>query len=156
LDFVYIRGPIRIVFEIDGYGPHLRDISRRQFCDQWVRQMHLTNDNWIVVRIGYDDVKERPRIWIGLLQQMMGRLFGNPEQQLTQMDYLEREVIRFAIREGRPIKLREVQAILQCGPKFARQIILSLVDKKWLMNAGGGKDRIHFWQLNADNKHLPF
>jgi hypothetical protein len=156
LDFVYIRGPIRIVFEIDGYGPHLRDISRRQFCDQWVRQMHLTNDNWIVVRIGYDDVKERPRIWIGLLQQMMGRLFGNPEQQLTQMDYLEREVIRFAIREGRPIKLREVQAILQCGPKFARQIILSLVEKKWLMNAGGGKERIHFWQLNADNKHLPF
>jgi hypothetical protein len=74
LDFVFIRGPIKIVFEIDGYGPHLRDISRRQFCDQWVRQMHLTNDNWIVVRIGYDDVKERPRLWISLIQQMMGRL----------------------------------------------------------------------------------
>jgi hypothetical protein len=155
LDFVYIRGPIRIVFEIDGYGPHLRDISRRQFCDQWVRQMHLTNDNWIVVRIGYDDVKERSRLWIGLLQQMMGRLFGNQEQQLTQVDYLERELIRFAIRVDRPIKLQDVQIFFSFGYRAARAVIDRLVAKQWLLPAGGGKARIHSWELNVNNKQLP-
>lgn len=154
LDYVFIRGPIRIVFEIDGYGPHLRDISRRQFCDQWVRQMHLINDNWIVVRIGFDDVKERPRLWIGLLQQMLGRLFGNPEQHLTLLDFMEKEVIRFAMRVDRPIKLKELQITLQCGPKFARGIVLRLVEKNWLLGAGGGKKRIHFWQLNSELKNL--
>jgi hypothetical protein len=155
LDFVFIRGPIKIVFEIDGYGPHLRDISRRQFCDQWVRQMHLTNDNWIVVRIGYDDVKERPRLWISLILQMMGRLFGNPDKQLTEVDCIEREVIRYALRVNCPIKLKDVQSVLQCGPRSARGIVHCLVEKKWLISAGGGKERIHFWQLNVDNKHIP-
>ena len=89
---------------------------------------------WMDVRIGYDDIKERPRIWIGLLQQMMGRLFGNPEQQLTQVDYLEREVIRFMIRQGRPIKLRNVQDILQCGPKYARRSL-----KGSYSDEGGGE-----------------
>ncbi|QGQ94839.1 DNA-binding response regulator [Paenibacillus psychroresistens] len=155
LDFVYIRGPIRIVFEIDGYGPHLRDISRRQFCDERVRQMHLTNDNWIVIRIGFDDIKERPRLWIGLLQQMMGRLFGNPEQQLTQVDYLEREVIRFAIRENRAIKLRDLEKLFSFRYRAARTVIDRLVAKQWLIPASGGKERVHSWEVNVNNKQLP-
>jgi hypothetical protein len=154
LDFVYIRGPIRIVFEIDGYGPHLRDISRRQFCDQWVRQMQLTNDNWIIVRIGFDDVKERPQLWIGLIQQMMGRLFGNPEQQLTKVDYMEREVVRFAIRVDRTIKLKDVENLFSIGYRPARGVIDGLVLKKWLMPTGGGKERIHTWELNVNNKQI--
>ncbi|MBD2867537.1 hypothetical protein [Paenibacillus arenilitoris] len=67
IDFAYIRSHVRIAIEIDGYGTHLRHVTRRQFCDQWVRQMHLTNDNWTVVRIGYDDIEQRPRLWQQLL-----------------------------------------------------------------------------------------
>jgi hypothetical protein len=41
LDFAYIRPPVRIAIEADGFRNHTRDLSRRQFCDQWVRQLHL-------------------------------------------------------------------------------------------------------------------
>lgn len=76
IDLAYVRAPFKIAFEIDGFGPHVRDLSRRQFADQWVRHMHLINDGWIVVRIGYDDVKERPRLWQQLIAQLIGRLYG--------------------------------------------------------------------------------
>src|SRR5690606_32929827 len=92
LDFAYIRGSIRIAIEIDGYGTHLANISRRQFCDQWVRHMHLLNDNWIVIRIGYDDIAERPRLWIQLLQQMIGRLFGDEYGPGASLSAEERDI----------------------------------------------------------------
>ncbi|MFC4769981.1 DNA-binding response regulator [Effusibacillus consociatus] len=41
LDFAYIRPYFRVAFEIDGYGPHGRDLSRWQFSDQCQRQNHL-------------------------------------------------------------------------------------------------------------------
>ncbi|WP_052486900.1 hypothetical protein [Gordoniibacillus kamchatkensis] len=48
--------------------------------------MHLLNDGWIVVRIGYDDVRERPRLWQQLLQQMMGRLFGDGQKPMKEAE----------------------------------------------------------------------
>ncbi|WP_342779106.1 hypothetical protein [Paenibacillus hemerocallicola] len=50
LDFAYIRFPYRIGIEIDGYGPHLRDVSRTHFADQLMRQNHLVIDGWRVIR----------------------------------------------------------------------------------------------------------
>jgi hypothetical protein len=156
IDLAYIRPPVRIAIEVDGYGPHSRDISRRQFCDQWVRQMHLLNDHWIVIRIGYDDVRDRPRLWQQLLQQMIGRFFGNAETQLSEAKRNEREVLRLVFRANRPIKLHDVKTAIPCSYRFARAIIESLVDKNWLIPTGGGTKRIHFWKLNDTNKHLPW
>ncbi|WP_276354705.1 hypothetical protein [Cohnella caldifontis] len=39
-----------------------------EFCDERIRHMHLVNDGWIVIRIGYDDIVERPRPWRQLLR----------------------------------------------------------------------------------------
>lgn len=119
LDFAYIRPPVRIAIEVDGYGPHLKNISRRQFCDQWIRQMHLINDNWIVVRIGYDDLNERPRLWQQLFQQMFGRMFGDHDKHVCEADCIEREIIRLAIRLGRPIKLKDIRLTFECGYRHA-------------------------------------
>lgn len=58
LDFAYIRGGIRIAFEIDPYGTHYDKLDRRQYSNQWVRHMHLVNDGWIIVRISLDDIRE--------------------------------------------------------------------------------------------------
>jgi hypothetical protein len=155
LDFAYIRPPMKIAIEVDGYGPHLRDISRRQFCDQWVRQMHLINDSWVVVRIGYDDIKERPRLWQQLFQQMIGRWFGDPGRQLQKIDCMEREVVRLGLRLSRPIKLKDVETELQCGYRYARKVMQNLVEKQWVVPTGSGTQRIHSWRLNIDNKHIP-
>lgn len=152
LDFAYIRSGIRIAIEVDGYGPHYRSLSRKEFCDQWVRQMHLINDNWIVVRIGYDDVIERPRMWQQLLQQMIGTLFGNDDSQSSSLTVREREIVKLSLRMDRPIKLSDVKALLHCQYRSARSHLQRLQEKGWLIPVGTGKTRTHFCRPNPERK----
>jgi hypothetical protein len=79
----------------------------------------------------------------------------NPEQQLTEMDCIEREIIQYALRVNRPIKLKDVQTLFTFGYRAAKGVIDGLVEKQQLIPAGGGKARIHSWELNVNNKHLP-
>lgn len=151
IDFAYIRSNIKIAIEVDGYGPHMRNLSRRQFCDQWIRQMHLQNDNWIVIRIGYDDIEQRPRLWQQLLQQMIGRLFGDMDAH-DELNASERDILRLAYRLDRSLQLADVKMTLQCGYQTARKHLLQLEHKGWLRAADGGPKRIHSWRLNTSSR----
>ncbi|WP_336785275.1 DNA-binding response regulator [Paenibacillus sp. MMO-177] len=92
LDFAYVRHPYRIAIEIDGYGPHCRDIDRRGFADRLLRQNHLMLDGWVVLRFSFDDVKERPRQCQQMLQQMLGKLYS--QEAGKDMTLHQREIIR--------------------------------------------------------------
>lgn len=154
IDFAYIRPPIRIAIEVDGYGPHLRDISRRQFCDERIRQMHLTNDGWIVIRIGYDDLTERPKVWQQLLLQLIGSLFGSGDGAPELYSH-EREIVRLALRLGRPIKLPDVQQHLGCGYRASRKWMDRLEQTGLFRPIGGSAARAHAWTLDENNPRIP-
>jgi hypothetical protein len=55
LDNAYIRPTIRICLKIDGYGPHLKTISRGQFSDSLERPV----GDLTVIRFTNDQVKEK-------------------------------------------------------------------------------------------------
>lgn len=150
IDLAYVRAPFKIAIEIDGYGPHVRDLSRRQFADQWVRHMHLINDGWIVVRIGYDDVKDRPRLWQQSIMQLVGRLYGersSAESGATVGAVEDKEIVRLAAGLGGSIKLRDVRKRLGVGYRAARTILSRLERKGWLVPNRGGAARTHTWRL---------
>lgn len=94
LDYAYLRRPIKIGFEIDGFGPHSRDADRKQFADHLMRQNHLILDDWIIIRFSYDDVKERPRQCIQLIQHVMGKFFGKGTEQSLDISLYQREILR--------------------------------------------------------------
>lgn len=155
IDFAYIRPPVRIAIEVDGYGAHLRDISRRQFCDERIRHMHLINDGWMVIRIGYDDLVERPRLWQQLLLQLIGRLFGgggNPAEELYSPD---RELVKLALRLDRLLKLGDVQAFFRCGYRASRKLMREMEEKGLFRRAGGGEFRAHAWALDKNHPNFP-
>ena len=83
MDFAYIRPAIQICFEIDGYGPHLKNISRWQFSDNLERQNQLVIDGWTVIRFSYDQVKEKPRRCQQIVQQVIGRWLGDELDQTS-------------------------------------------------------------------------
>lgn len=151
IDFAYIRSNIKIAIEVDGYGPHQRNLSRRQFCDQWVRQMHLQNDNWTVIRIGYDDIEQRPRLWQQLLQQMLGRIFGDTNAH-EELNAYERDILRLAFRLERSLHLADVKMTLQCGYQTARKHLHQLEQKGWLKADDGGPQRVHSWRMNHSSR----
>lgn len=152
LDFAYIRPMFQIAVEIDGYGPHHKNISRWQFSDQLQRQNHLVIDGWKVIRFSADDVKEKPRECQQILQQLMGRWLGE-EQIVERAKPMEKEVIRLALRLCRPITPADVSELLGINIKSARSILQNLTSKKWLEPASG-QARIRTYRLALDRKHF--
>lgn len=136
LDFAYFRPGIRICIEIDGYGPHLKNISRWQFSDNLERQNQLVIDGWTVIRFSYDQVKEKPRRCQQIVQQVIGRWLGDELDELS-LSFLEKEVLRLVIRKGEEVSPREVQKYLKLSDKPVRKVLSSLVEKKLLIPASG-------------------
>jgi very-short-patch-repair endonuclease len=151
LDFAYIRPAIRVCFEIDGYGPHLKNISRWQFSDNLERQNQLVIDGWTVIRFSYDQVKEQPRRCQQIVQQVIGRWLGD-ELEKTSLSFVEKEVLRLAIRKGEAIFPIEVEKYLKLSDKTVKKVLSQLVDKKKLIPASGTM-RIRSYRLGDEVKH---
>ena len=151
LDFAYIRPAIRICFEVDGYGPHLKNISRWQFSDSLERQNQLVMDGWTVIRFSYDQVKEKPRRCQQVVQQVIGRRLGDELDQTT-LSYAEKEVLRLAIRKGKAISPMEVEKYLKRTDKTVKKLLSQLVEKKMLIPESGVK-RIRSYRLGDQVKH---
>lgn len=151
LDFAYIRPGIRICFEIDGYGPHLKKISRWQFSDSLERQNQLVIDGWTVIRFSYDQVNEQPRRCQQVVQQVIGRWVGDELDQ-TSLSYFEKEVLRFAVRKGEAIMPAEIEEYLNLSAKTVKKLLSQLTEKKKLIPASGTK-RIRSYRLGDQVKH---
>ncbi|MEH7494127.1 DNA-binding response regulator [Neobacillus niacini] len=152
LDFAYIRPAIRICFEVDGYGPHLKNISRWQFSDNLERQNQLVIDGWTVIRFSYDQVNEKPRRCQQIVQQVIGRWLGDELIQTTTLSFLEKEVLRQAIRKGEAISPIEIEKYLKLTDKTVKKVLSQLVEKKMLIPAAGAK-RIRSYRLGEQVKH---
>ncbi|WP_053362734.1 hypothetical protein [Bacillus sp. FJAT-27251] len=150
LDFAYIRPGIRICFEIDGYGPHLKNISRWQFSDSLERQNQLVIDGWTVIRFSYDQVEEKPRRCQQIVQQVIGRWLGDELDQTT-LSFVEKEVLRLAVRKGEAISPLEVGKYLKLSDKTVKKVLSQLVDKKMLIPASGNV-RIRSYRLGDQVK----
>ncbi|MCY0900853.1 MAG: hypothetical protein OWU32_01540 [Firmicutes bacterium] len=57
IDFAYHLPHARVAIEIDGFGPHWRDISQEQFAANCRRQNMLILDEWRVLRFAFVDVR---------------------------------------------------------------------------------------------------
>ncbi|MDR4949781.1 DNA-binding response regulator [Neobacillus cucumis] len=150
LDFAYIRPAIRICFEIDGYGPHLKNISRWQFSDNLERQNQLVIDGWTVIRFSYDQVMEHPRRCQQFVQQVIGRWVGDGLDQ-TSLSIVEKEVLRLAIRKGEAISPVEVQKYLELSDKTVLKVLSQLADKK-MLNPASGTIRVRSYRLGDQVK----
>lgn len=145
LDFAWIRSPYRICIEIDGYGPHQRDVNRWQYADHLQRQNDLVLDDWIVIRFSYDDVKDRPRLCERTLQQVQGKWLAHksPKQSLG---LVEKKIIQLMVAKGELIP-RIVAEELNFSSKTARQWLNRLTVKGIFVPASG-KERIRKYRFN--------
>lgn len=148
LDFAYLREPYRICFELDGFGPHLRDISRWQFADQLQRQNDLVSDGWKVYRFSFDLVKEHPRRCQTAIQQMMGKWFG-ASRGMEHLTLQEIEVVRLAAARMSGFTPLEAAKRLGSCDKTARKLLHRLLESGILCGRGSEK-RIMAYKLNED------
>ncbi|MUT65026.1 DNA-binding response regulator [Paenibacillus sp. NEAU-GSW1] len=147
LDFAYIRPPYRICFEIDGYGPHHRDIDRDKFADGLMRQNHLVLDGWTVIRFSYDDIAKKPRQCQQLLHQLLGKLYAIRQQ--PNLSPHQKEILRYMHIVQKPVSPKEISHHLDISDRYARKLLKDLVEKHNLSHAFKGTKRIKAYTLQS-------
>lgn len=108
-DFVWLTAMIKLIIEIKGFGPHVRDMDRRKYCNELNRETFLTAMGFQVISFAYDDVADRPELCITLLRMVLSR-YQSPLLPMEKSDPLDMEMIRLAYRLGsalRPIDVRQ-------------------------------------------------
>lgn len=156
VDYAFIRPPVRLVVEIDGYSSHEGGdrTSRRRFTDDRFRQNSLVIDGWFVLRFSYDALVYEPHECQRTLQLFMGRWVnsGNTDQ-LEALPPRERAVLRRIHSAGRPITIAEAAACMHVSRTTARRILRAMAAAGHLQ-AARGTQRITAYQLGPRAKQL--
>lgn len=105
LDLAYMPGNgVKGGIEIQGYGPHARDLDVRRFKDLCWRHCLLTLDDWIILPIAYLSIKDEPTQCQQLVLSFMGKFIATDVP--TSLNWLEAETVHYARRIIRPFPPR--------------------------------------------------
>lgn len=140
VDFAYIRGSHKIAIEIDGLGPHVKDITQERFAGHLQRQNQLLIDGWRMLRFSYAQVENAPRKCQQTLQQLIGRLTNDVRRANLEMDLANRAILQFAIYQE-TICARDLVEHMGLSRASAFRRIQLLCAQGWMQPAGKGKRR---------------
>lgn len=146
IDFAYILPWFRIAIEIDGYGPHGRDVSRDDFGDDRDRQTDLVIDRWEVARFSYDRVKDKPRACEVRIRLLLDRC-REESKWFAELTVYEREIVRLIRRNVQGIRRMDVEQWLHVSCRTAGKLLHQLVEKKMLVSAEPERTRVHRYML---------
>lgn len=139
-DFVWWTDYVKLVFEIKGFGPHVRDMDRQRYCNELNRETFLTAMGYQVIAIAYDDVAYRPDLVITLLRMVFSR-YQTEASPVSLLSVMEREVIRLACQLARPVRPLDVRKHIGINPRTAVRILQSLCDKGLFVSIMGNGEK---------------
>jgi hypothetical protein len=145
LDLAYMPGgEAKGGIEIQGYGPHARDLDVRRFKDLCWRHCLLALDDWLFLPVAYLSITDEPKRCQQLVLSFIGKFVSaDAPQGLT---WLEAETIRYARRLLRPFTSSELASHLRVTPSHARIVLHKLVELQ-LLSVIGGKQRYRTFGL---------
>ncbi|RKP56174.1 hypothetical protein D7Z26_05900 [Cohnella endophytica] len=130
---------ITVLFEIKGFGKHVRDMDRNGYCNELNREVFLQAMGYRVVCLAYDDVADRPEVCLTLLRLYFSQ-FHTANAPMSTNLLGEKEVLKFALRQAIAIRPIDVTRHLQVDYRTAKRLLDQLVVKGWLkpIRAGAG------------------
>ncbi|MGG6314330.1 hypothetical protein [Paenibacillus macerans] len=119
---------MKLVIEIKGFGPHVKDMDRQKYCNELNRETFLAAMGFQVISFAYDDVASRPELCVTLLRLVLNRYLpaASPADPLS---IQEGEILRFACRLARPLRPVDVVAHLSLNLRTAVQTLQSMCAK---------------------------
>ncbi|MCL7749899.1 transcriptional regulator [Halalkalibacter alkaliphilus] len=144
LDLAYMPGGAKGGIEIQGYGPHARDLDIRRFKDLCWRHSLLALDGWTFLPIAYLSIKDETKQCQQLILSFIGKFISM--EAPSHLSWLELEVVRFSRRMLRPITPLEIAKHLSISDRHARKILRRLVEQQILVVASG-KERARTYKL---------
>lgn len=146
LDLAYLpgSGSVKGAIEIQGYGPHARDLDVRRFKDLCWRHSLLALDGWTLLPIAYLSIVEEPKQCQQLVLSFIGKFITT--DLMADLNWLEAETVRFGRRLYRPFPPNELAVHLRVSDRHARNILHGLIEKN-LFAVTNGKARYRSYQL---------
>ncbi|MDQ0086963.1 hypothetical protein J2T12_000357 [Paenibacillus anaericanus] len=144
VDLAYMPGGMKGGIEIQGFGPHARDLDVKRFKDLCWRQCLLALDDWLLLPIAYLSIKDEPQQCQQLILSFIGRFISSDLP--CQMTALEAETLRFSRRLLHPFTPLELAEHLRITERYARQLLHKLVDLE-LIDVTNGKIRYRVYRL---------
>ena len=144
LDLAYMPGGAKGGIEIQGFGPHARDLDVRRFKDLCWRHSLLALDGWTFLPIAYLSIKDEPQRCQQLILAFIGKFISTDVE--SQLPWLEAEAVRFARRLMRPITPLEFANHLGISDRHTRRILHKLVDLQ-IITVASGKERARSYKI---------
>lgn len=139
-DFAWLTRHVKLIIEIKGFGPHVRDMDRQKYCNELNRETFLSAMGFQVISFAYDDVTQRPEFCITLLRLMLSRY--HPESSPASLESVtERELIRLACMLARPLRPIDVATHLSISHRTAVRALQSLCAKGWFAPLTGAEGK---------------
>lgn len=154
-DFAFITPYVKLVIEIKGFGPHVRDMDRQKYCNELNRETFLSAMGYQVISFAYDDVASRPELCMTLLRMLFSRY--QPESSPVSVESLaEREILRLGYMLARPLRPIDVETHLNMNHRSAVRILHSLSTKGLFSPVTGpGRKHIVKYELHDNaTQHL--
>ncbi len=135
LDLAYMPVGVKGCIEIQGYGPHARDLNVSRFKDLCWRHSLLALEGWTILPIAYLTIKEEPKQCQQLILAFVGKFLVT--ETPTKLTWLEAEVVRYTRRSLLPVSPQELTDHLRISDRHLRRILHNLVDLQILTIASG-------------------
>lgn len=144
LDLAYMPGGARGGIEIQGYGPHARDLDVRRFKDLCRRHCLLALDGWTFLPLAYPSIVDEPKQCQQLILSFVGRFVASDVP--ASLSWLEAEAVRFARRLLRPITPIELANHLRVSDRHTRRLLHKLVELQ-ILDIASGQQRARTYEL---------
>jgi very-short-patch-repair endonuclease len=153
-DFVWITLAVRLIIEIKGFGPHVRDMDRQKYCNELNRETFLSGMGFQVISFAYDDVAYRPELCITLLRLVLSR-YQATASPTSLNSVVEREIIRLACTIAGPVRPIDVVNHLGINHRTAVRTLQSL-GKQGLFSAVTGESGKYAvrYELQPNKLHM--
>lgn len=127
-DFAWLTQAVKLIMEVKGFGPHVRDMDRQKYCNELNRETFLAAMGYQVISFAYDDVAHRPELCITLLRMVLSR-FQSKSAPISLRQVNERETIRLACQLARPIRPIDVETHLGINHRTAVKMLQFLSER---------------------------
>ncbi|MEX1029155.1 MAG: hypothetical protein WDZ91_03805 [Paenibacillaceae bacterium] len=145
--------PLGFAFESEGFVVHAENITRDRFTFERMRIRTILMYGYKYVPFTWDELDKRAEACRRYMYELLGRFSSNSGLAIEELSVSERELLRYALRLNRPLRLKDACYCLQWGPEASRRVLRSLMTKHLIKPVDSSKQRCHKYALEEKSSY---